>query len=268
MTAHHPAEDTEIKSCCAAAYGHDAVALLLGESYHPGGKALTERLADALGLRARQRVVDVASGPGTTARLLAAQRRVQVDGIELNETTVAQARSATESADMSQSVRFHVGDAEGIPLPDAQFDAVVCECAFCTFPDKPTAAAEFARVLKPGGRVGITDITVQPGGLPEELTGLAGWIACIADARPLDDYIAILGAAGLHTTHTQHHDEALRSMIDTIEARLKLLRMTAPTQLETAGIDVDALLRYSRLAAEAVESGTLGYALVVAEKPR
>jgi hypothetical protein len=41
----------QIKSCCAAAYGQDAVALVLGESYHPGGLALTRRLADSLGLR-------------------------------------------------------------------------------------------------------------------------------------------------------------------------------------------------------------------------
>ena len=58
--------------------------------------------------------------------------------------------------------------------PTASFDAVVCECAFCTFPDKPTAAAEFARVLRPGGRVGITDVTLDPARLDDELRTLAG----------------------------------------------------------------------------------------------
>ncbi|NKQ55658.1 methyltransferase domain-containing protein [Amycolatopsis sp. K13G38] len=244
------------------------MALLLGESYHPGGQALTERLADALDLRAGQRVVDVAAGPGATARLLAAQRGVSVDGIELNDSTVATAQATTAGAGLTQAVRFHTGDAERIPLPDAEFDSVICECAFCTFPDKPTAAAEFARVLRPGGRVGITDVTVHPDGLPAELAGLTGWVACIADARPLSDYIAILDAAGLRTLHTQRHDEALRSMIDTIEARLKLLRMTAPDQLIAAGVDVDAVLHYTRLAAHAAATGTLGYALITAEKPR
>ncbi|MBC3193925.1 class I SAM-dependent methyltransferase [Pseudonocardia sp. C8] len=267
-TRHSPADAAEIKNCCAAAYGNDAVALLLGESYHPGGQALTERLADALDLRAGQHVVDVAAGPGATARLLATQRGVHVDGIELNQATVDKARATTENAGLGQTVRFHTGDAERIPLADAEFDAVVCECAFCTFPDKPTAAREFARVLRPGGRVGITDITVHPDGLPTELTGLAGWVACIADARPLDDYIAILDTAGLRTTDTQSHDEALRSMIDMMEARLKLLRMTAPDQLVAAGIDVNAVLHYTRLAADAAATGTLGYALITAEKPR
>ncbi len=79
MTARRePADPAELKGCCAAAYGQDAVALLLGASYHPGGRALTERLADALDLRAGHRVVDVAAGPGTTARWLAAERAVRV----------------------------------------------------------------------------------------------------------------------------------------------------------------------------------------------
>ncbi|GAA4874746.1 class I SAM-dependent methyltransferase [Saccharopolyspora cebuensis] len=267
-TPHSPADAAQIKNCCAAAYANDAVALLLGESYHPGGQALTERLADALDLRPGQRVVDVAAGPGATARFLATQRGVHVDGIEFNQTTVDKARATIENAGLTPAVRFHAGDAERIPLPDAEFDVVVCECAFCTFPDKRTAAVEFARVLRPGGRVGITDITMHPESLPAELTGLAGWVACIADARPIDDYIAILAAAGLRTLRAQRHDEALRSMIDMIEARLKLLRMTAADQLAAARINVDAVLDYTRLAGEAAANGTLGYALIIAEKPR
>lgn len=113
----------EIKACCAASYGQDAVALVLGESYRPGGLALTRRLAGALGLRPGQRVVDVASGPGSTARLLAAEFGVAVDGVDLGESMVERARSATEQAGLSRSVRFHLGDAERIPLPDAIADA-------------------------------------------------------------------------------------------------------------------------------------------------
>ena len=60
---------------------------------------------------------------------------------------------------MAHLVRFEQGDAERLTLDDGQFDAVICECAFCTFPDKRAAAAEFARVLKPGGTVGLTDLT-------------------------------------------------------------------------------------------------------------
>ena len=93
-----PTASAEVKACCAAAYSHDAVALLLGESYHPGGLALTRRLASAVGLQPGWRVVDVASGPGTTARLLAADYAATVDGVELGESAVERARSAAGEA--------------------------------------------------------------------------------------------------------------------------------------------------------------------------
>ncbi len=256
----------DVKSCCAAAYGQDAVALVLGESYHPGGLALTRRLADGLGLRGGHRVADVASGPGATARALATEHDVAVDGVDLAASSVERARAAAEEAGLSGKVRFHLGDAERLPLPDNAFDALVCECAFCTFPDKPAAAAEFARVLRPGGRVGITDVTVAGTGLPPELTTLTAWVACIADARSLREYTGILADAGLRTVRTEAHDDALARMVDRIEARLGLLRMTSADRLAEAGVDVDAVLRYTKAAARAVADGLLGYALIIAEK--
>lgn len=263
MTEPTPAE---LKACCAAAYGSDLVALLLGESYHPGGRALTHRLARALALRPGQRVLDVAAGTGATARLLAGQYGVCVDGVDLSPTLTDRARQLTALADLTGQVRFHRGDAQRIPLPNEQFDAVICECAFCTFPDKRTTAAELARVLHPSGRVGIADVTVRPGGLPADLTGIAGWIACLADARPLDDYAAILAAAGLQVIHTERHDTALQTMIDQIRARLVVLRMLHPDRLTGTGVDVDAVLRFTRLATASVAAGDIGYALLIAEK--
>lgn len=256
----------ETKACCAASYGTDAVALVLGESYHPGGLTLTRRLAERLRLRTGHRVADVAAGPGTTARMLAADYDVEVDGVDLGEPTVTAARAATAEAGLSAKVRFHLGDAEQLPLPDGAFDAVVCECAFCTFPGKATAAAEFARVLRPGGRVGITDVTITAAGLPDELRTLTAWVACIADAKPLAEYGRILAAAGLVTTHTERHDEAIARMVEQIDARVRLLRITARRQLDEAGVDVDAVLRYCTLAKQAIDDGLIGYTLLIAEK--
>lgn len=264
MTAPGPAE---AKACCAAAYSGDAVALLLGESYHPGGLALTRRLAAALDLRPGQRVIDVASGPGTTARLLAEQYAVTVDGVELGEPALQRARAAAAAAGISDSVRFHHGDAERLPLPDGLADAVICECAFCTFPGKQAAAAEFARVLRPGGRAGITDVTVAESGLPGELTTLSAWAACIAGARPARQYVQILAAAGLRVIRDEPHDDAIAQMITQIDARLRLLRMTAPGRLDAAGIDAGTVLRYTDVARQMVADGLIGYHLLIAEKP-
>jgi len=256
---------SELKACCAAAYQQDAVALILGESYHPGGLDLTRRLARAVGLRRGERVLDVASGPGATAFLLASEFGVDVDGVDLGATSVATANATAAARGVGGQVRFQLGDAERIPLADQSVDVVVCECAFCTFPDKATAAAEMARVLKPGGRVGITDVALDPARLDAELRTLAGWVACIADARPVDEYVSLLGAAGLRVTLTESHDDALARMVEQIDGRLRAFRIAKVPALES--VDFDTALERVALADRAVRDGIAGYSLLVAQKP-
>ncbi|HVS41269.1 MAG TPA: methyltransferase domain-containing protein [Candidatus Dormibacteraeota bacterium] len=262
MTADPAAELA--RRCCAAAYSGDAVAMVLGESYHPGGLALTRELLSHLELRAGQRVLDVAAGRGASALLIATEHSVEVDGVDLSPANVDRANTAAHGAGLGSRVRFHLGDAERLPLGDGAVDAAVCECAFCTFPDKPAAAAELARVLRRGGRLGITDVTVAPPGLTGDLAGLAGWVACLADARPLEEYSSILAAAGLRTVHTERHDAALARMVEEIDARLRALRMVRAAVPAIEGIDVDRALDLCAQAAAAVRDGVAGYAMLVA----
>lgn len=261
------ASGRELKACCATAYSSDIVAALLGESYHPGGLDLTRRLSDRLGLVRDARVLDVACGTGATARLLADLHHARVDGLDYSPNTVAAARAAAQSHGLAERATFAVGDAETLPYPDGVFDAVVCECALCTFPDKPAAAAEFTRVLRQGGRIGITDVTADPTRLPPQLRGMAASIACIADAQPLPDYAAILTSAGLRVIRTERHDTALSRMVAQIEARLALLRITAADRLTAAGIDLAQAGPVLAAARAAITEGTLGYGLLIAEKP-
>ena len=263
MTTPTP-EDT--KACCAAAYGSDVAAMLLGDSYHPGGMALTRRLAGQLALPPGSAVLDIASGPGTTALLLARELGVRVEGVDLSAANVALARGAADYAGLADRVTFTVGDAERLPHPDAPYDAVVIECAFCTFPDKRAAVSEIARVLRTGGRLGLADVLVDPDSLPAELTTVAARIACIADAMPMTGYAELLEAAGLRVTHTEPHDEALSRMIDQIEARLTVVRLTAGDRLQTSGIDLDSVGPTLAAARKAVADGVLGYGMLVAEK--
>jgi SAM-dependent methyltransferase len=212
-------------------------------------------------------VLDIACGRGTTALLLANAYDVQADGVDYSPASVASARDAAATAGLGDRALFTAGDAEQLPYPAGIFDAAVCECALCTFPRPEQAAAEFARILRPGGQVGMTDVTADPERLPPELTGLAARIACIAGARPLDDYAALLAGAGLRTTRAERHDSAIAAMIDQIEARLSLLRITAPDRLAAAGLDLAAAAPVIGAARAAVASGALGYALLTARKP-
>lgn len=258
----------EVKLCCAAAYQSDWARLLLGDAFHPGGLALTRRMAEALDLRPGMRVLDVASGAGTSAVFLARTFGCQVLGVDYGAESVRAAREATKAAGVAHLARFEQGDAERLPVPDGSFDAVICECAFCTFPDKSTAAVELARVLRPGGRVGLSDLTRQVEVIPTELRGLLAWIACIADAQPVDDYVRYLTEAGLHVTTVERQDDALAELVHDIRGKLlgaelllKLRRIDLP------GADFAQARTLARAAADAVRTHQFGYALLLAEKP-
>lgn len=270
MTAHEVAGGLgaeQVKACCATGYSSDVVSLLLGPSYHPGGTRLTRRLLDSIGLQAGERLADVASGIGTTGLLAAQEYDAIVDGVDMSEANVKLATGAAVTTDLADRTRFHHGDAEALPLADATFDAVICECALCTFPDKATAAREMARLLRPGGRVGISDITAHRERLPDELSGIAAWVACVADARTSDEYRQILTVAGLRVTNVEERTQTLERMIGQIAARLDLLRMTSRPKLESLGVDFTRIGPVLEAARDAVKRGILGYVLITAEKP-
>src|SRR5260370_37188352 len=191
-----------LKSCCADAYSSEWARLLLGDTFHPGGAGLTERLGRVLDLAPGMRVLDVAACKGTSALLLARTFGCAVVGVDYAEASVREATASAEAAGLAHLVRFEPGDAERLAFPDGAFDAAICECAFCTFPDKHAAAQELARVLRPGGVLGLSDLT-RTTPVPVELQGLLTWIACIADALPLAEDVRILADAGLTITTTE-----------------------------------------------------------------
>jgi len=208
-----------IKQCCAGLYESDAARLLLGDSFHPGGAKLTEHLGRTLNLTARSRVLDVAAGKGTSAFHLARQFQCEVVGIDYGGKSVDEAAQAAKEMGLHERVSFHRADAERLPFADQSFDAVICECAFCTFPNKPAAANEFARVLRVGGRVGLSDLT-RNGVLGPDLDGLLSWVACIADAQPAATYAELLSTSGLKVSVIEEHDAALREFVEQVRLRL------------------------------------------------
>jgi SAM-dependent methyltransferase len=244
----------ELKRCCAAAYTSAAARFLLGDSFHPGGAALTTRLIAALRVGPGDVVVDVGCGPGTSAAQLARETGCSAIGVDL----------AVPDDPPHGRVRFLRGDAESLPLADASVDGALCECALCTFPDKPTAVAEIARVLRPGAAVAIADVTAMPLRLPNELRSRDAWVACVADARPLEELAGLLDGGGLQVEQVEEHDDALDQLLDRVAARLGLARLVAP---RTFDAEVSRATRLVAAARAAIASGTLGYSVIVARKP-
>lgn len=256
-----------IKSCCANVYQSEWARLLLGDTFHPGGTELTLHLGRALGLEPGLRVLDVAAGQGASAIHLAQRFGCHVRGIEYGPDAVERAILAAQAAGVAHLVSFEQGDAERLPVPTASFDAVICECAFCTFPDKTQAASEFARVLAPGGRLGLSDLT-RTGDIPATLQGLLAWIACIADAQPLENYMRYLTGASFTIQHVEQHDDALYDLVRDIRAKLlgtelllKLNKITLPAEL-----DLEQAKTMAKAAATAIQARQFGYAVITAVK--
>jgi hypothetical protein len=259
------AEAAAVKACCASLYENELTGWLLGESFHPGGAALTDRLAEILGVSAGQQVLDVAAGPGTSALRIATVTEASVHGVDLSAALVAAATERARSSGLAGRVTFGVGDAEHLPVDDDSVDAVICECALCIFPEKADAVREMARVVRAGGRVGIADVVMDRRRLPPELDTLAGRVACLADARTLEENLCLLEDAGLRIDAVERHDEALGSMLDRVDARLAAARMAFPSA--AAPFDLPRARGLLSLARQVVDDGAAGYVLIAAVAP-
>lgn len=256
----------DVKSCCAAVYSSEAVHWLLGDALHPGGAELTERLARALGVGPGDLVVDIGSGLGTSALVIARATGCAVVGVDLSSANVERATARAADAGLAARVRFLEGDAEALPFADASVDGVVSECSLCLVPDKGAAIREIVRVLRRDARVAISDVTAAPAELPPELRTLSAWTACLAGARPLAELEAVLVDAGLVVEGIESHDDALVELVDRIEGRLHLatsLGARLPNALRDGterGLELVSAVR------RALDGGLLGYGALYATR--
>lgn len=143
-------------------------------------------------------VVDLGSGAGIDCFLAA--KRVgdagRVIGIDMTDAMLEKARAYAAEKGFA-NVEFRKGVIEELPLEDASVDLIISNCVINLSPDKAQVFREIARVLKPGGRIAVSDIVLlQP--LPESVKqDLEAYIGCIAGAEMIDDYKAHIEAAGL-----------------------------------------------------------------------
>ncbi len=148
-------------------------------------------------LRPGEVVLDLGSGGGLDVFLASKKVRPQgrAIGIDMTPAMIERAR-ANAAAGEYTNVEFYQSTIDRIPLPDASVDCVISNCVLNLAPDKPAVFREIARVLKPGGRVAVSDIALK-GELPEAISrSMAAYVGCIAGAIHVDDYRAGLLAAG------------------------------------------------------------------------
>jgi arsenite methyltransferase len=142
-------------------------------------------------------VVDLGSGGGLDV-FLAASRvgpAGRAIGIDMTPAMIDRAR-ANAIAGSYLNVEFHQATIDKLPLPDASVDCVISNCVLNLAPDKPAVFREIFRVLKPGGRLAVSDIALK-GQLPDGLAkSLSAYVGCIAGAIHIDDYRTELLQAG------------------------------------------------------------------------
>jgi len=153
-----------------------------------------------LELKPGETVLDLGSGAGIDA-FLAAQEvgsSGKVIGVDMTPQMLERARKNAASAGHG-NVDFREGRLEALPVDDGTVDAVTSNCVINLVPDKAAVFSEIARVLKPGGRMVVSDIVLERD-LPDAVReDIAAWVGCISGAMRREQYVALVEQAGLAT---------------------------------------------------------------------
>jgi arsenite methyltransferase len=256
----------DTKACCAALYEHPGVRWLLGDELHPGGAATTRRALELIDVGPNDRLLDVASGGGASALLAAREIGCEVVGVDYSEGAVAGANDAADAEDPARSVGFVRGDAEALPLPDDSFDAVLCECSLSSFPDKARALGEIGRVLKPGGRLALSDVVADRARLPEVLDGPLAAVACVGEALSERGYERLMTAAGFRLTAVESRDDDAAALAARVEDRLRGARLLGLDRAAGSPIAASDAIEIVAAAQRAIADGALGYAIFAASR--
>lgn len=143
-------------------------------------------------------VLDLGSGAGFDCFLASARvgKKGRVIGVDMTPEMVEKARDNAKK-NRIENVEFRLGEIENLPLADNSVDAVISNCVINLSADKPRVLQEMYRVLKPGGRIAISDIALIKE-LPEKIReNIEAYVGCVGGAILIDEYRRIVEASGL-----------------------------------------------------------------------
>ena len=183
-------------------------------------------------------VLDLGSGGGIDV-LLSAKRvgpSGKAYGLDMTEEMLHLAPTNAAEAGVI-NVEFLKGQIEAIPLPAETIDVVISNCVVNLSTDKPAVFRETFRVLRPGGRIGITDVVAEDHLTPEDRAERGAWVGCIAGALSKGEYEAGLTSAGfsdIHVAFTHRVGDGLHSAI---------IKATKPAGAASASTATDPVAR-------------------------
>jgi SAM-dependent methyltransferase len=166
-------------------------------------------------LRPGETVLDLGSGAGFDCFVAARQvgPAGRVIGVDMTDDMLEKARSNAAKTGLN-NIEFRKGDIEALPVDDESIDVVISNCVLNLVPEKDRAFREIQRVLKPGGRLAVSDLAweIEPSAaIRNDLEALVG---CIGGALVLDDYVSRLERAGFARVEVEKHTEAVQKMVE------------------------------------------------------
>ncbi len=265
-------QNTSYENCCTSFYENDMVKFLLGESFHPGGIKLTNKLADKLELHENSKVLDIASGVGTSSIEIAKNFNAHITGIDLSAENIEISKIKADKLGLEEKTIFQVANAEELPFPDDYFDAIISECSFCIFPDKYRVTSEMYRVLKPGGILGISDVVLEKD-LPPNLDHMIFRVSCISDAQSVSKYLSYFKNGGFIALEAEDQREKIMDLHKSIKKKIFLLEVAKNMKhkkIEKINLDeinfieINEWIDYIK---KFVEQGYGSYTIIVGRKP-
>jgi arsenite methyltransferase len=217
-----------------------ALETVLDGPLHPGGREATENLLDRAAVGSGTRLLDVGCGAGDALDLA---RERGAEGVGLD-------RQPTEASDVQ-------GDLTALPFRETGFDVVLGECVLCLSPDLGRTLTEVEHILKPGGRLALSDITVE--GEPPTLPAPFDELLCLNGPREREHIRQQVEHAGFEVKDSQTHRDDLLGMRDRLGDALDYERIMSmlgdrETRLREGATDLE----------NAIESGKIGYVSVIA----
>jgi len=173
-------------------------------------------------------VLDLGSGGGIDV-ILSARRVGETGltyGLDMTDEMLGLARKNAQAAGIRNAI-FLKGVIEEVPLPAGSIDVVISNCVINLSTDKPAVLTEIARVLKPGGRIGISDVVAEDRLSPEERAERGSYVGCIAGALSKGEYEAGLEAAGFEQISVEFKHEVADGMHGAI---VKAVKASQPVQ--------------------------------------
>jgi len=183
-------------------------------------------------------VLDLGSGAGIDCFMAARQvgPAGHVIGVDMTPSMLAKANRNKEKVGLT-NVEFRLGHIEAMPVADASVDVILSNCVINLSPDKTAVFREAYRVLKPGGRLAISDIVTLGKFTPEQRADMAAWTGCITGAEDVAEYVGFMRAAGFSNISVRDKNnpdvELADSMTGTDETRVLSARVTAERPART-----------------------------------